>query len=63
MLEMYDNATANRLDDNDPVSYASYAAWDNARRVKYPIATHWIYQSRIGEFKVAEWNINFGAVK
>ena len=38
----------------DP-SYASYIKWDAARRERFPQATHWIYQSRIGEFRVADW--------
>ena len=36
-------------------SYDNYVKWDEARKKRFPQATHWIYQSRIGDFKVAEW--------
>ena len=41
-------------------TYKAYVEWDDARRARFPNAKHWIYQSRIGECKVAEWNIYGG---
>ena len=35
--------------------YSDYVEWDLARKARFPHAVHWIYQSRIGETKVAEW--------
>ena len=35
--------------------YLSYCAWDEERRKTFPAASHWIYQSRLGGQKVAEW--------
>ena len=42
------------------VSYEDYLKWDTSRRKRYPMATHWVYQSRVGDFRVAEWNIYYG---
>lgn len=41
---------------NEP-SYEEYVKWDEARRVAFPNARHWIYQSRVGDTRVAEWSI------
>ncbi len=35
--------------------YAEYIKWDEARRLRFPDACHWIYRTKIGDFTVAEW--------
>ena len=36
-------------------TFEAYQEWDRARRTRFPAASHWIYQSRLEGFKVAEW--------
>ncbi len=36
-------------------TWDAYKAWDDLRRERFPAAKHWIYQTKLQEFTVAEF--------